>query len=170
MVPGVSQLPDGLSLRPERPADSAFMARLYHDRRSDLRQIDGDPEFVHQLIDLQQTAQVRGYGDQFPNAMYFVVEKSGEPIGRVCLDFGPNEVRLVDIAFVAAARGKGYGTAVVKALQMAATQVRAPLTLAVAANDPAAQRVYARLGFQLETSGPMHHYLVWYPALPPITV
>jgi ribosomal protein S18 acetylase RimI-like enzyme len=163
MFAGASQLPDGLSLRPETPGDSAFLARLYNERRDDLRLVDGSRDFVESLIGMQHTAQVEGYGSQFPNAMYLVVEKSGERIGRICLDFGPNEVRLVDVAFLAAARGRGYGTAVVKALQTAAAQVRAPLTLAVAINDPAAQRVYAALGFRVESTGPMHHHLVWYP-------
>ena len=163
MIPGAPNLTDGLSIRPELAGDAAFMARLYKDRRRDLRLIDGDPDFVETLIDSQHAAQTQGYGRQFPNAMHFIVEKTGEAIGRVCLDFGAGEVRLVDIAFLAEARGKGYGGTVVKALQQAATQVRAPLALSVAADDPVAQRLYASLGFQVEKAGPVHHGMIWYP-------
>lgn len=163
MKPAISALPDGLSLRPELPSDAAFMADLYRDRRSDLSLIDAEPDFVDSLIGMQQAAQTQGYGTQFPNALYFVIEKSGEPVGRVCCDFGPNEVRLVDIALLTIVRGKGYGTAIVRALQAAAAQVQAPLSLSVAAEDAIAQRVYAGLGFRVEAAGPTHLNLIWYP-------
>lgn len=163
MLPGTSNLPDGLSLRPAGPSDQPFIQSLYASTRNDLRLVDGERDFVESLIDMQFQAQSTGYGSQFPNAMYFIVEKLGERIGRVTLDFGTNEVRLVDIAFITAARGKGYGTTVLKAIQHTAAKIRAPVALSVMKTNLAVKRLYLGLGFRTEESGPIYERMVWYP-------
>jgi len=122
-------LPSGLNLRPQRDADAAFVAKLYNSLRDDLRLAVAEADFIEELIEMQFRAQREGYGQQFPNAMYFIVESHHEQIGRVAVDFGQNEVRMIDLALIPAARNKGHGTAVIRALQMAANKVRTPLTL-----------------------------------------
>jgi len=165
MFPGGSapDLPHGLGLRPATPADQPFVQTLYASTRDDLRLIDGEQEFVESIIEMQFRAQSMGYGDQHPNAMYFVVEKLGEPIGRVTLDFGPNAVHVVDIAFIRQARGKGYGKAVLQVIQVTAGKLRAPVVLSVAKDNLIARRLYQQLGFQLEETGALYDHLIWYP-------
>lgn len=163
MLPGAGTLPAGLSLRPSQPSDAVFIESLHRSTREDLRMIDGSEDFIESLIDMQFHAQSRGYGEQFPNAMYFVIEKLGERVGRVTIDFGSNEIRLVDIAFIPAARGHGYGTHVLKALQMAAGKAAAPLVLSVLHVNLAARQLYERLGFRVSNIGPSHAEMTWYP-------
>lgn len=64
------------------------MESLYRSGRDDLRLINAEPEFVEELIDMQFRARTAGYGEAFPNAFYFVVEKLGERIGQITVDSG----------------------------------------------------------------------------------
>lgn len=165
MLPGYSNTPEGLNLRPANTGDSAFIESLYRTTREDLRQLDADKEIVENLIDMQFDAQTNGYGEQFPNAMHFVVEKLGERIGRVIVDFGSNEVRIVDIAFIPRARGQGYGTAILRMMQQAAAKIMAPLALSVNSFNTEAKNLYLRLGFQVEEYHPPIERMIWYPRL-----
>lgn len=157
------ELSHGISLRLVRASDAAFLARLHHSRRDDLRCINGDGDFIEMLIEDQQRYQTIGYGTCFPEATEFIVEKLGEPIGRVMVDFGPNEVRILDIGLIRPALGSGFGTGVLRALQAAAAKVPAPLTLSVLWSNPRAKRVYASLGFTVGESRSGVDFMVWYP-------
>lgn len=164
MLSGNIKLPNGLSLRAMRSSDSIFMESLYRTTRDDLRMLDAEEDFIDEFIDLQRRAQTQGYGDMFPNAMYFVVEYHSERIGRVVLDFGQNEIRVVDIAMIPAARGKGYGGQVLQVVQMAAGKVMAPVALTVRFDHLRAKQLYARLGFAVEEAQIPYERMVWYPA------
>jgi ribosomal protein S18 acetylase RimI-like enzyme len=153
----------GLSLRPMNSSDSVFIESLYRSTRDDLRMIDAEDDFIEELIGMQHSAQTQGYGDMFPNAMYFVAEYHSERIGRVVLDFGQNEVRVVDIALIPAARGKGYGSQVLQAVQLVAGKVMAPVTLSVRSDHVLAKQLYARLGFVVEEQQMPFERMIWYP-------
>lgn len=159
------QLPLGLAIRPATPADNAFIEKLYKSTREDLQLVDAEQDFIETLIEQQFNAQRIGYGTRFPNAMYFIIEKHGHAIGRATLDFGSVEIRVVDIAFIAEARGKGFGEGVLKALQYAAGKTCTPLTLSVHCGNRAAKSLYAKLGFQVEQVSPPYEHLAWRPTL-----
>jgi ribosomal protein S18 acetylase RimI-like enzyme len=158
------RLPENLGIRPAREHDTGFLENLYRASRDDLRLIEGEDDFIEEIILMQYRAQTQGYGQTHPNAMYFIVEKLDERIGRIIVDFGHNEVRLVDITLIPAARGKGFGNVIIKALQQAAQQTRTPLTLSVHHGNPLAKRLYQSLGFRSEQSNhPMVELMIWYP-------
>ncbi len=163
MLSGNMKFQGGLSLRPMKTSDSAFIESLYRTTRDDLRMIDAEDEFVEDLIDIQHHAQTQGYGDMFPNAMYFVAEYQGERIGRTVLDFGQNEVRVVDIALMPAARGKGYGSQILQAVQRVAGKIMAPVSLTVRADHMSAKQLYMRLGFVVEEARMPIERMIWYP-------
>lgn len=164
MLSGSLKFQSGLSLRPMNSSDGIFIESLYRSTRDDLRMLDAEEDLIEEFIDFQRRAQTEGYGDMFPNAMYFVAEHHGERIGRVVLDFGPNEIRVVDIALISAARGKGYGGQVLRAVQMAAGKVMAPVALTVRFDHLRAQQLYGRLGFIIEEAQIPYQRMVWYPA------
>lgn len=163
MLSGGMNIQGGLSLRPARASDNAFIESLYRSTRDDLRVLDADEDFIDELIDSQRRAQTEGYGDMFPNAMYFIAEHHNESIGRVVLDFGHNEVRVVDIALIPAARGKGFGGQILQAVQMVAGKVMAPVALTVRFDHLRAKQLYARLGFVVEEAQIPYERMVWYP-------
>jgi hypothetical protein len=164
MLSGGVQLPPGLSMRPARPSDSGFIENLFNSTRDDLRLIDAEADFIEAVIDQQYHAQTVGYGEMYPNAMYFIVEMHQERVGRVVVDFGADYVDIVDISFIRPARGKGYVTGVIQALQMAAAKVRAPLYSTLSLANAALRQTYVGLGFATQSVDGLAERLVWFPA------
>jgi GNAT superfamily N-acetyltransferase len=164
------QLPAGLAMRPARPSDQPFLESLYRSTREDLRLLDAEEDFIEEFIGFQRRAQTEGYGGMFPNAMYFVVDYHTESIGRVVLDFGANEIRVIDIALIPAARGKGYGGQILQAVQATAGKVMTPVTLTVRFDHLRAKQLYTRLGFAVEEAQIPYERMVWYPSPPRIQV
>lgn len=165
-----NHLPSGLSIRPARTSDKVFLENLYRATREDLRMLDADDDFIESLIEMQFRAQREGYGEQHPDAMYFIIESHGESVGRLTLAMGGSEVRIVDIAFIPAARGKGLGKGVLQALQLTAQKIPAPLSLAVLRTNVAAIQLYVNLGFQAEQQTDTHLLMVWHPPIRKIVV
>jgi len=157
------KLPEGLGIRPSRPGDAAFLESLHKSTREDLWMVDGEDDFIESLIEMQFQAQGQGYGDAYPNALHFIVEKNHERVGRVIVDFGHNEVHVIDIAFIKAARGKGLGAGVIQTLQVAAEQSRSPMALSVNQNNPRAFQLYQRLGFTVREVAPPYIHMEWIP-------
>lgn len=154
---------NGFALRPMTASDNAFVESLYRSTRDDLRLLNAEDDFIEELIGWQRHAQTEGYGDMFPNAMYFIAEYHGERIGRIILDFGDAEIRVVDIALIPAARGKGYGAQVLQTVQLVAGKVLAPVALTVRCDHLQAKQLYARLGFVVEGAQMPFQRMVWYP-------
>ena len=154
MTFGVADLPGGLRLRMTKPSDAAFERRLHDANRQDLTLIDGSRDFLESIFDMQHRARDAGYGAQFPDAMYYIIERQGEAIGRLVLDFGCNEVRVVDIALTPAAQGQGAGSIVLNAIKQVAANVPCPVTLTVSLRRPDLFRLYAGLGFTQDPEAP----------------
>ena len=154
---------EGLVVRPSQVSDGPFLQSLYQAARPDLQWIDGEHEQVQQVIAQQFQVQEQGLGENFPNAMHYVVEKLGTAIGALSTDFGPNEIRVLYLAFIPQARGQGYGRAVLQGVQKAAQQIRCPVATVVWASNPHARRHYLALGFEVQESNPAAERLVWYP-------
>ena len=157
-------LPQGLHIRPARSSDNIFLQKLHHSVRQDLQLIEGKQELIETIVEMQFTAQTQGYGDKFPNAMYFIIEKHHEKIGKATLDFGHNEVRLLDIAFLPEARGHGFGKAIIQSFQACAAQLAIPLCLSVEQINVQAKQLYLSLGFQIESVQPPYEFMAWYPS------
>ncbi|BBP68150.1 hypothetical protein PHLH6_01540 [Pseudomonas sp. Seg1] len=154
---------EGLVVRPSRATDGPFLQSLYQTARPDLQWIDGEQERVQQVVAQQFQVQEQGMGDNYPNAMHYVVEKLGTAIGALSTDFGANEIRVLYLAFTPQARGQGFGRAVLQGVQKAAQQLRCPVATVVWTNNPHARRHYLALGFAVEESNPAAERLVWYP-------
>jgi ribosomal protein S18 acetylase RimI-like enzyme len=152
-----------LVVRPSRATDAPFLQGLYQTARPDLQWVDGEQEQVQQLVAQQFQVQEQGMGDNYPNAMHYVVEKLGTVIGALSTDFGTNEIRVLYLAFIPQARGQGYGRAVLQGVQKAAQQIRCPVATVVWTSNPHARRHYLALGFAVEESNPAAERLVWYP-------
>ena len=154
---------DGLVVRPSRASDGPFLQSLYQTARPDLQWVDGEQEQIQQLVAQQFQVQEQGMGDNYPNAMHYVVEKLGSAIGALSTDFGANEIRVLYLAFIPKARGQGFGRAVLQGVQKAAQQIRCPVATVVWTSNPHARRHYLALGFAVEESNPAAERLVWYP-------
>ena len=157
-------LAQGLVVRPSRSTDGPFLQGLYRSARADLQWIDGEQALVEEVIAQQFQVQEAGLDTHFPGALHYVVEKLGTPIGALSADFGPNEIRVLYLAFIPAARGQGFGRVLLQGVQRAAAQVVCPVTTVVWASNPHARQHYLALGFRVEEDTAAAQRLVWYPS------
>lgn len=159
----VLSLPAPWRLRAPSAADQPFLDALYRASRSDLASMPVDPAFLDQLIKLQQHAQTSGLRHTYPQAAYYIIEDNAAPIGRLVIDTAAEHAHLLDLALMPAARGQGCGGAVLRALQASAAERKHALWLSVSVSNPAARRLYARLGFVSTASDGVQESMAWRP-------
>lgn len=141
-------IPVALHIRPSLPSDEDFFLALYRSTRDDLSGLLADPRYIDGLIATQQRIQVAGYRSRYPDARYEVLELDGVPVGRLVTAAVPGAVRVVDIAVIPQARGRGVATEALRRLQ---SQDGRDLALAVRKDNSGARRLYAALGFAVDT-------------------
>lgn len=138
----------GLVLRPATADDLDFLETLYASTRlEELAPLPWSDEDKHAFLAQQFAAQHEHYLGHYANAERLVVERSGEPVGRLYVDRWADQHRIVDIAFLTAARGQGYGTALLGDVVNEAADEDKPVTIHVEHMNPALSW-YRRLGFE----------------------
>ncbi|QOY92474.1 GNAT family N-acetyltransferase [Massilia sp. UMI-21] len=150
-----------LQLRPAEPADQAFFLALYRSTRDDLLGLVADPRYIDGLIAMQQQMQAAGYRNSYPEARYQVLALDGEPVGRLVTAAVAGALRVVDIAVLPPARGRGVAGEALRRLQRQAAQDGRDLTLAVRKDNAGARRLYAALGFGVDTEDAFSLQLRW---------
>lgn len=140
-----------LRIRPAEPFDQDFFVELYRSTRDDLLGLIADPRYIDGLIAMQQQMQVAGYRSTYPEALYEVLELDGRPVGRLVTAAVAGAVRVVDIAVMPQARGRGVAGEALRRLQRQAVLGGYDVTLAVRKDNAGARRLYAALGFAVET-------------------
>lgn len=125
-----------------------FLEALYASTRTEeLAPVPWSDEEKREFLARQFAAQHDHYLKHYPDAERLVVAREGESIGRLYLDRWSDQHRIVDIAFLPGARGKGFGTALLGDIVEAAEVERKPVTIHVERMNPALS-FYRRLGFE----------------------
>jgi len=99
------------------------------------------------FVEQQHIAQHRHFRAVYPAAEWLIVERDGQPIGRLYIDSSGESLHLIDIALVPECRGAGLGGAILTDLIAQARALGKAVSLRVETRNPAA-RLYLRLGFQ----------------------
>ena len=149
-----------ISLRAYRPDDQAFLFQLYASTR--LHEIAGLgwPQAQQEaFLRMQFTAQQRWYDSAYPGSAQQIVERDGQPIGRLLVLWEEvlkeerekaarekGSALLVDISLLAEHRGQGIGGRLVNDLIGECSRRGVTLKLQVLKTNPAL-RLYERLGF-----------------------
>jgi ribosomal protein S18 acetylase RimI-like enzyme len=154
-------LPPPFSLRAATSADQDFLDALYFSSREDLHAVSPDAHGVAQLVRMQQQMQQAGFNAHYPQAQHWLVQRAGQAIGRVVLDFGAADVRLVDLAIIPASRRAGAATAVLQAVQAMAHAQGLAVSLAVSQANAGAMRLYQRLGFDVSAQDVVQAQMRW---------
>jgi ribosomal protein S18 acetylase RimI-like enzyme len=136
----------GVRLRPVTDADRPFLLELYAGVRApELALVPWDDATKRAFVAQQFAAQDAHYRAHYPGATLDVVEVAGAPAGRLYVHRDERDVRIMDIALAPEHRGRGIGTALLRAL-IAEAGART-LSIHVEAGNPA-RRLYERLGFR----------------------
>ena len=150
-----------IELRAVEPGDALFLRRLYAaSRAGELAAVGWQPGQLEAFLEMQYGARERHYREQFPGADDLLVVVGGQPAGRLCVDRGKDEMRVVDIALLPEHRGSGIGSALLADLQAEATTSGLPLALEVEAGNPAAN-LYRRLGFVIDAADGVYNSMRW---------
>lgn len=154
-----------LRLRPVQVADEAFLRRVYAEVRApEIALFGWDAASAEGFLRMQFDAQHHHYQKYYPQARFDIVERAGEPLGRLYVDRSADEIHLIDIALLAQHRGQGIGTILLRSLQEEAARDGRRLALQVEQHNPA-QVLYLRLGFTETDFQGMHRTMQWLPAL-----
>jgi ribosomal protein S18 acetylase RimI-like enzyme len=136
----------GISYRAETDDDLPFVAALYATTRAEEVAATGWPPAMQAaFLEQQHRAQRRHYRATHPQGEWLLIERAGEPIGRLYLAEEMGQLLVVDISLLPAARGSGLGTAILKDVLAGETR---PVALHVQRTNKA-RRLYERLGFEL---------------------
>ncbi len=150
-----------LRLRPAEEADRPFFFALYRSTRDDLLSLLADPRYIDGIVAMQQQAQLAGYRSSYPDARYQVLELDGVAAGRLVTALVEDAFRVVDIAVLPALRGRGVAGEALRRVQRQAAAEGRDVTLAVRRDRPGARRLYAALGFVLESEDAATLQLRW---------
>jgi ribosomal protein S18 acetylase RimI-like enzyme len=150
-----------ITLRPAEAADEPLLRALFADaRRMELCATGLAPREVELLIEIQFRAQAGQRGAGLPGLQQSVVVIDGAPVGRLLLEHRAGETRIVDIALLAALRGRGFGSSLLRSLQREAAAAGRLMGLRVARGN-AAHRFYRRLGFREVAADELHVEMAW---------
>ena len=137
----------GVVLRTVTESDYPFLRSLYRSvREAEIAPTGWSDAQKQAFCDSQFELQDRHYREHFPGTAFLVIERGGEPIGRIYIDTAPGPLRLMDIALLPAERGRRLGTAFLGWLCTWADREGRVVTLHVEANNPA-RRLYQRHEF-----------------------
>lgn len=151
-------------LRPIGPDDLGFLAALYASTRTaELALVPWTEAQKAAFLQQQFAAQHHHYQTYYAAASFDVVLVGDEPAGRLYVDRGPREIRIVDIAFLPAFRNRGLGTRFIRALQDEAAASGRTLSIHVERMNPALA-LYERLGFRLVEDKGVYLLMAWTPA------
>jgi ribosomal protein S18 acetylase RimI-like enzyme len=141
-----------LTLRSTGPDDSEFLFRVYAStREEELAPVPWTAEQREAFLRQQFQAQDTEYRRNYKDASFDLIVVDGEPAGRLYVNRGSEDIRIVDIALLPEYRGRGIGSALIQGLLAEARAARTTLSIHVEVNNPAL-RLYERLGFQPVTT------------------
>lgn len=150
-----------VTLRMVQDSDQEFLCSLYAATRGEELGIGGfDAQALAMLLPMQFDAQRQYYLRRFPGAEHAVIEGPHGLRGRWYVHRTAQEIRLVDICLLPAARGQGIGTTLLRRLQAESERTGLPLRMSVVRGNPA-RRLGQRLGFTETGSDGIHSALEW---------
>jgi RimJ/RimL family protein N-acetyltransferase len=139
-----------VTLRPERPDDEALLYRLFHSWAwDDLAQMPVDDATREQLVRFQFAGQMATYRTNYPKARFDIVEKDGQPIGRLIVEPGDatTPACFVDYVILPERRNDGLGRAVIFAVLDEYARLGRKVRLKVLHHNQPSRRMCKALGF-----------------------
>jgi ribosomal protein S18 acetylase RimI-like enzyme len=137
-----------VTLRPVSEADETFLRTLYAStREQELSAVSWTSHQKSAFLDMQFHAQDHYYRTHYQNATFEIIEVDGSPAGRLYIDVGAADVRIIDIALLPEHRGHGLGGALMRDVLSRARDAGRSVSIHVE-NDNPARRLYERLGFR----------------------
>ena len=157
-----------VTLRPATPQDNPSYFRVYASTRADeMALVDWTDAQKEAFLRMQYNAQTEHYHVHYPEAEYQIIQRDGNPIGRLITERSKKQLLIMDIALLPEYRNTGVGTALIQDLMDEAARSGVPLVLRVEFFNPVI-RLYTRLGFiKTREVNSVYHEMVWTPVAIP---
>jgi ribosomal protein S18 acetylase RimI-like enzyme len=147
------------TLRSIKPGDEPFLREVYAASRQEELALTGWAETQKEaFLRMQFDAQHHHYQTHYPGADFSIVLEGDQPIGRLYVDRGTKEFRIIDIALLPAWRGQGLGTRLIEDILGEAGKAGKPVRIYVERFNRA-RSLYQRLGFQAVEEGPVYSFM-----------
>lgn len=145
--PGKAAAALNIAYRPFAEADLPFVAELYVSTRTEEVALAEWPAATKLTFLLQQhRAQHEHYSLHHADAEWLIIEREGEPIGRLYLRSDPKRLHIVDISLMPGSRGLGIGEAILSDIAAQARAEAKVVSIHVEKHNRA-RLLYKRLGF-----------------------
>lgn len=139
----------GISYRSMGAGDLEFVGAVYASTRAAELAVTGWTDLqARTFLAQQHRAQHHHYQTYYDGAEWLVIERRGEDLGRLYLAAWKDEIRIIDIALLPGARGRGIGGAILSDVIEWARRAGKGVSIHVEKHNPA-RRLYERLGFRL---------------------
>lgn len=150
-----------ITLRPEQAGDQEFLFTLYASTRAqELERVPWSDAQKKDFLRMQFNAQSAHYHQHYPGAAFEIILSGQQPVGRLYVDRGSDEIHVIDIALLPGYCGAGIGGNLLRGLLGEAEAVQKPVRIYVEQQNPAA-RLYARLGFKIVENKGIYSLLEW---------
>lgn len=162
MISKEQTIHQNLSLRPAESADEEFLETVYADtRRGELAVFNWSREQENAFFKMQFQMQSGAYRMQFPDAVQYIVEFDKKPVGRLIIERGDQEIKLIDISLLEEFRNRGIGAFLLEKLKTEAVSSGKAVFLRVLKTNPSAKRFYERHGFTVVENADLHFAMRW---------
>ena len=150
-----------ITFRLVRDEDRLFLAGLYFSTRAEeMAMVPWTPEQKAQFLMMQFEAQSAHYADQYDSNGFFIIERDGEPVGRIYKERQDGDIHLIDISLIPEVRGGGLGTQLLREVLDEAAADGLTVSIYVEHYNPA-KRLYHRLGFKEISENGVYHLMKW---------
>jgi len=150
-----------VALRDERESDEAFVAALYAGSRAgEMALVPWPDDQKAAFLRMQFALQRTHYRTQYADAAFSIVLDGDAPIGRLYVQRGPADIRLIEITLLPDWRRRGIGGTPVRDLLDEAVVHGKRVVLHVQRENPA-RRLYERFGFQPVADVGIYDRLEW---------
>ena len=153
-----------VGLRPAAggPSEEAFLYLLFaSNRAAEMALMPLAQNHKEFLLQVQFRSMNETYRRNFPDARYEIIEIDRWPVGRIVSEVQPDCVYYIDFALLPQAQGIGIGTTVLEAALEEPRRLGLPARLRSFSHNPAAQRIYDKLGFRALAEQPPYVLLEW---------
>lgn len=152
-----------LALRPIGPEDQPFLYQIYASTRmEELASLGWSAAQQAAFLTQQFSAQHQYYQANYVGADFQIILVNGQQVGRLYVDRGAEEIRLIDIALLPEYRNDGIGSRLLNDLLAEAAQAGKPVRIHVEKFNPAL-RLYERLGFSISDDRGVYWFMEWKP-------
>lgn len=145
-----------ISFRPLTVDDRDFLYRIYAGTREKEMALTGwsdeqKEEFLRMQFNMQHVQYLQNYRD----GSFEIILVDDIPAGRLYVNRGKDEIRIIDLELLADFRNRGIGSKIMNDLIAEANKKILPLTLHVLHDNPAF-KFYERLGFKIKEDKGMY--------------